>query len=95
MEIKIFRQHSTDCPDKADRYAARCGCPLWGEFNWSQSQTTFDGKKLRQGQNKWTLKTRRKAEALRHAAKLENDLEAVLEGRFNANDPRSDQLDSM
>jgi hypothetical protein len=81
MEIKIFRRHSADCPDKADRYAPRCGCPLWAEFNWNQSQTTLDGKKLRQGQNKWTLRTRTKAEALRHAAKLENDLEALLEGR--------------
>jgi integrase len=81
MELKIFRRHSADCPDKADRYAPRCGCPLWGEFNWPQSQTTLDGKRLRQGQNKWTLKTRTKAEALRHAAKLENDLEALLEGK--------------
>ena len=81
MEIKIFRRHSADCPDKTDRYAARCGCPLWGEFNWPQSQTTFEGKKLRQGQNKWTLKTRTKAESLRNAAKLENDLEALLDGK--------------
>jgi hypothetical protein len=81
MELKIFRRHSADCPDKADRYAPRCGCPLWGEFNWPQSQTTLDGKRLRQGQNKWTLKTRTKAEDLRHAAKLENDLEALLEGK--------------
>ena len=34
MEVKIFRRHSADCPDKVDRYASRCGCPLWGEFNW-------------------------------------------------------------
>ena len=81
MELKIFRRHSADCPDKADRYAPRCGCPLWGEFNWPQSQTTLDGKRLRQGQNKWTLKTRTKAEDLRRAAKLENDLEALLEGK--------------
>jgi hypothetical protein len=81
MEIKIFRRHSADCPDKADRYAPRCGCPLGAEFNWNQSQTTLDGKKLRQGQNKWTHRTRTKAEALRHASKLENDLEALLEGR--------------
>ena len=81
MEITIYRRHSADCPDRADRYAARCGCLLWGEFNWTQSQTALDGKKLRQGQNKWPLKTRTKAEALRHAAKLENDLEALLEGK--------------
>jgi len=72
MEITIYCRQSADCPDKADRYAPRCGCPLWGEFNWTQPQTALDGKKLRQGQNKWTLKTRTKAEALRHAAKLEN-----------------------
>jgi hypothetical protein len=41
MEVKIFRRHSADCPDKADRYASRCGCPLWGEFNWTQAQTTL------------------------------------------------------
>jgi len=81
MEITIYRRHSSDCTQKADRYAPRCGCPLWGEFNWTQSQTTLDGKKLRQGQNKWTLKTRSKAEALRHAAELENDLEALLDGK--------------
>jgi hypothetical protein len=28
MEVKIFRRHSADCPDKADRYASLCGCPL-------------------------------------------------------------------
>ena len=25
MEVKIFRRHSADCPDKADRYAS----PVW------------------------------------------------------------------
>jgi hypothetical protein len=30
MEVKIFRRHSADCPDKAGRYASRCGGPLWG-----------------------------------------------------------------
>jgi hypothetical protein len=34
MEVKIFRRHSADCPDKADRCASRYGCPPWGEFNW-------------------------------------------------------------
>jgi hypothetical protein len=34
MEVKILRRHSADCPDKADRCASRCGCPMWGEFNW-------------------------------------------------------------
>ena len=46
MELKIFRRHSADCPDKADRYAPRCGCPLWGEFNWPQSQTTLSAPKM-------------------------------------------------
>lgn len=29
MEIAIYRRHSADCPQKADRYAPRCGCPLF------------------------------------------------------------------
>lgn len=82
MEITIYRRHTNQCSEKEDRYAPRCGCPLWGEFNWPQPQTTFDGKKLRLGQNKWSLNTRMKSEALRHAAKLENDLEALLEGKL-------------
>src|SRR5438046_2304240 len=82
MEIKIFRRHSADCPDKAERYAPRCGCPLWAAFNWPQSQPPYDGKKLRQGQNKWTLNARTKAEALGKAGKLEGDLKALLEGKL-------------
>ena len=31
MEIKIIRRHSADCPDKADRYAPRFGCPRYVE----------------------------------------------------------------
>lgn len=81
MEIKIVRRHSGDCPDKADRYAPRCGCPLWGEFNWPQPAITFNRKKLRHGQNRRSLNARTKAEALRHAANLENDLEALLQGK--------------
>jgi hypothetical protein len=81
MEITIYRRHTKQCSQKNNRYAPRCGCPLWGEFNWPQAETTLNGKKLRPGQNKWTLKARMKAEALRHAAKLENDLESLLEGK--------------
>jgi integrase len=81
MEITIYRRHTKQCSQRNDRYASRCGCPLWGEFNWPQAQTTLNGKKLRPGQNKWTLRTRLKTEALRHAAKLESDLEALLQGK--------------
>jgi hypothetical protein len=28
----------------------KCGYPLWGEFNWTQSQATLDGNKLWPGQ---------------------------------------------
>lgn len=81
MEITIYRRHTKQCSQRDDRYAPRCGCPLWGEFNWPQAQTTFEGKKLRQGQNKWSLKARTKSDALRNAAKLETNLEALLEGK--------------
>jgi hypothetical protein len=81
MEITIYRRHSADCPQKADRYAPRCGCPLSGQFNWPHSTTDLDGKKLKHGQNKWSLNARTWSEAQQNATKLENDLEAVLEGR--------------
>jgi hypothetical protein len=55
MEITIYRRHSADCPQKADRYAPRCGCSLSGQFNWPESITKFDGRKLKHGQNKWSL----------------------------------------
>lgn len=82
MEITIYRRHTKQCSQKDDRYAPRCGCPLWAEFNWPQAQTTLNGKKLRPGQNKRSLSTRMKSEALRQTAKLENDLMALLEGRL-------------
>jgi len=55
MEITIFRRHIKRCSQKGDRYAPRCACPLSGQFNWPQSTTKFDGRKLKHGQNKWSL----------------------------------------
>jgi len=81
MEITIYRRHSADCAQKADRYAPRCGCPLSGQFNWPQSTTNLDGKKLKHGQNKWSLNARIWSEAQQNATKLKNDLEAVLAGK--------------
>ena len=81
MEITIYRRHSADCPQKADRYAPRCGCSLSGQFNWPQSTTKLDGKKLKHGQNKWSLDACTWSEAQQHATKLKNDLEAVLAGK--------------
>jgi integrase len=81
MEITIWRRHSKDCPDRDDRYAPRCGCPLAFQFNWIQASTTFDGKKLKRGQNKWSANTRSMSEAQRNARKLENDLEDLLQGK--------------
>jgi hypothetical protein len=81
MEITIYRRHSADCPQKADRYAPRCGCPLSGQFNWAQSTTNLAGKKLKRGQNKWSLNARIWSEAQQNATKLKNDLEAVLSGK--------------
>jgi hypothetical protein len=34
MNITIYRRHSGHCPEKANRYAPRCGCPLWFQFVW-------------------------------------------------------------
>ena len=81
MEITIFRRHSADCPQKADRYAPRCGCSLSGQFNWPQSTTKFDGKKLKHGQNKWSLNACTWSEAQQNATKLKKVLEALLEGK--------------
>src|SRR5580704_3792157 len=78
MEITIYRRHSADCPQKADRYAPRCGCSLSGQFNWPQSTTKFDGKKLKHGQNKWDLDACTWSEAQQNATNLKKVLEAVL-----------------
>lgn len=45
--------------------------PVPNHFRWEEAPQ----------RHKWTLKTRTKAEALRHAAKLEHDLEALLDGK--------------
>jgi hypothetical protein len=78
MEITIYRRHSASCPQKAYRYAPRCGCPLSGQFNWTRSATNLDGKKLKHEQNKWSLNARLWSEAQQNATKLKNDLEEVL-----------------
>ena len=81
MEITIYRRHIKRCSQKDDRYAPRCGCPLSGQFNWPQSTTKFDGKKLKHGQNKWSLNARTWSEAQQNATKLERDLEALIQGK--------------
>jgi len=81
MEITIYRRHIEQRSQKDDRYAPRCGCPLWFQFNWSQPDTTLDGNKLRRGQNKWSAETRLWSEAQRKAKGLESDLKALLEGK--------------
>ena len=81
MEITPYRRHSADCKHKDDRYHPRCGCPLWFQFNWSQSDTTLDGNKLHRGQNKWSAETRIWSQAQTNAKRLETDLEALLQGK--------------
>ena len=81
MDITIYRRHSADCDQKADRYAPRCGCPLWFQFNWKQASTTLDGNKLKRGQNKWAANTRSWSEAQTNVKKLEKDLEDLLQGK--------------
>jgi hypothetical protein len=49
MEFTIYRRHLADCDQTADRYAPRCGCPLWFQFNWKQASTSLDGNKLKRG----------------------------------------------
>ena len=81
MEITTYRRHSADCKHKDDRYHPRCGCPLWFQFNWSQLDTTVDGKTLRQGQNKWSAETRLWSEAQTKAKRFNSDIEALLQGK--------------
>jgi integrase len=81
MDIIIYRRHSADCDQTADRYAPRCGCPLWFQFNWNRASTVLDGKKLKRGQNKWTANTRSWSEAQTNAKKLDKGLEDLLQGK--------------
>lgn len=81
MGITIYRRHIKRCSQKDDRYAPRCGCPPSGQFNWPLSTTKFDGKKLKHGQNKWSLNARTWSEAQQNATKLERDLEALIQGK--------------
>jgi hypothetical protein len=80
MDITIYRRHSDQCPEKQDRYAPRCGCPLSFQFNWKQASTTLNGNKLKRGQNKWAANTRSWSEAQTNSKKLEKDLENLLQG---------------
>ena len=81
MEVTIYRRHTKQCPHREDRYAPRCGCPLSGQFNWPQPTTKFDGKKLKHGQNKWSLNARIWSEAQQNSTKLKRELEGLLEGK--------------
>lgn len=85
MEITIYRRHPKDCAQAQDRYAPRCGCNLWFQFNWQRDATVFNGNKLGQGQNKWAAGTRIWAEAQQNARKLEKDLEDLLQGKQTSN----------
>ncbi|MGA2992894.1 MAG: hypothetical protein ABSD88_20685 [Candidatus Korobacteraceae bacterium] len=64
MEITTYRRHSADCPEKGDRYAPRCGCPLWFQFNWKWAVTVFDGNKLKRGHSLPRLPFRRTSRAV-------------------------------
>ncbi len=63
-EITIYRRHNEDCPDRDDRYAPRCGCALWFQYQ-------FDGK-----QRQHSSRARTFTEAQRNATELRNKLEA-------------------
>jgi len=80
MNITIYRRHNADCPQKADRYHPRCGCPLWFQFVWKNGKTVYDGKKLNY-QNKWSAETRSWSEAQSRAKELEKNLQALAEGK--------------
>src|ERR1017187_7048977 len=80
MKITIYRRHNADCPQKADRYHPRCGCPLWFQFVWKNGKTVYDGKKLNY-QNKWSAETRSWSEAQSKAKELEKNLQALAEGK--------------
>ena len=57
-EITIYRRHNEDCPDRDDRYAPRCGCALWFQYQ-------FDGKQRQHGSRARTF-----TEAQRNATEL-------------------------
>lgn len=80
MTTTIYRRHANDCPEKSNRYAPRCGCPLWFQFVWKNGKATYDGKKLNY-QNKWSAETRSWSEAQSKAKELEKNLRALAEGK--------------
>lgn len=63
-EITIYRRHSNDCADGDDRYAPRCGCPLWFQYQ-------LDGKQRQHSGHARTF-----TEAQRNATELRTKLEA-------------------
>jgi site-specific recombinase XerD len=81
MEKTVYRRHVSGCLHSGDRYSSRCRCPEWIEFTWPSSNTSFDGRKLNRGQNRWSLKTRSNKEAQKWADKLMNELEDLLQGK--------------
>jgi hypothetical protein len=81
MEITIYRRHTKQCAQREDRYAPRCGCPLSGQFNWPHATTKFGRKKLKHGQDKWSLNARIWSEAQQSSTKLKRELEGLLEGK--------------
>ena len=80
MTITIYRQHGADCPERFNRCATRCGCPLWFQFLWKKGKAVYDGKKLNY-QNKWSAETRSWSEALSRSKELEKNLQALAEGK--------------
>jgi len=79
MDITIYRRHAKECTQSQDRYAPRCGCPLWAQYQFRGSQ----GKR--------SLKTRVWAEAQQNARKLEQDLENLRQGKTASNDVTVEQ----
>jgi hypothetical protein len=73
MTITIYRRHGAECPEKSNRYAPRCGCPLWFQFLWLNYQ------------NKWSAETQNWSEAQSKAKALEKNLEALAEGKTVSN----------
>ena len=80
MTITIYRRHGAACSERSNRYAPRCGCPLWFQFLWKHGKTAYDGKKLNY-QNKWSAETRSWSEAQSRAKELEKNLQALADGK--------------
>ena len=59
MPLRVYRRHSEECPERADRYNELCGCPRWAQY-------CCNGKVVRK-----SLKTRSWDEAKNKAQQLE------------------------